>query len=228
MFQAMSSLRPLALLAMGAAVGMGAQAQTRISINGVVADTIQTFSRGAMAANRASGITIYARGNTTGSGNSFVMPITEIYLGRSKYAGLPDATVMGRTVGSALEVERIVEDTGERLTITLANCGVDYHRRVVLCDATPMGGQTQASQPVYSFSVRNAMAMEPDVNGNFVLQESLTRLTLTPSMLSMMASALQLDAMSVAAIRKLDFGTLENKIQIALRKQVPAAPYTPQ
>lgn len=228
MLARLSCVRHIAIAAMGLGIAMGAQAQTRVSINGVVADTIQTFSKGAMAANRASGISIHARGNTSGGANSFAMPITEIHIGRSKYVGLGDATVLGRTVGSALEIERIVEDTGERLTMTLANCGVDYHRRLVLCDATPMGGQTQLSQPVYTFTVRDAMAMEPDVNGKFVLRELLSKLTLTPTMLAQMASALQLDAMSVAAIRKLDFGTLENKIEIALRKQVVATPYIPQ
>lgn len=224
----LSCLRSVALVAAGLGIAAGAHAQTRLSINGLVADSVQTFSADALDAFSLKEVSVTARGNTAGAAGSFRMPITEIYLGASKYTGIGGGVVKGGSIGSALEITRISEESGRRIGLTLANFRIDYHRKLVLADVTPWGGKTVPEQAVYTYKVRRAMATEPDASGKLVLDERLVGLRLTPSMIERFTQALELDEISVAVIESTDFGELRQKIDIALRTPVSATPYVPQ
>lgn len=228
MLDRLSCVRQIAIAALGLGVAIGAQAQTRVSINGLVADSVQVFSQDAMDAYSLKSVTVSARGNTAGSGDTFRMPITEIYLGNSKYTGIGGGIVKGGAVGSALDISCLSEITGRRIGLTLANFRIDYHRKLVMADVTPHGSQTIANQAVYTYKVRRAMAIEADASGKLVLDERLVGLRLTPTMITQMTQALELDEVSVAVIESIEFGELKQKIDIAFRSPVSATPYAPQ
>ena len=228
MLNRLSRVRQVAIAALALGVAVGAHAQTKVSINGLVADSVQVFSQDAMDAYAIKSVTVTARGNTSGAGDTFRMPITEIYLGNSKYAGIGGAIVKGGAVGSALEITCLSEITGKRIGLTLANFRIDYHRKLVMADVTPLGSQTLANQAVYSYKVRRAMAIEADANGKLVLDERLVGLRLVPGMVTQMTHALELDEISVAVIESIEFGELKQKIDIALRSTVSDKPYIPQ
>lgn len=224
----LSCVRHIAIAAMGMGIAMGAQAQTRVSINGLVADSVQVFSQDAMDAYAIKSVTVSARGNTAGSGDTFRMPITEIYLGNSKYVGIGGGIVKGGAVGSALDISCLSDVTGQRIGLTLANFRIDYHRKLVMADVTPHGGQTITNQAVYTYKVRRAMAIEADASGKLVLDERLVGLRMTTNMVKQMTQSLELDEISVAVIESIEFGELKQKIDIAFRPLVSDKPYTAQ
>jgi hypothetical protein len=228
MFRSLSGVRHVAIAALSLGVAAGVQAQTRISINGLVADSVQVFSQDALDAYDLKSVTVTARGNASGSGNTFRLPITEVYLGNSKYSGIAGGIVKGGAVGSALEIACISDITGQRIGLTLANFRIDYHRKQVMADVTPLGGQTLANQAVYTYKVRRAMAIEADASGKLVLDERLVGLRLTPAMVAQMTRSLELDEISVAVIESIEFGELKQKIDIAFRAPVSDKPYIPQ
>lgn len=131
-------------------------------------------------------------------------------------------------MGSALEINGVSDITGERVGLTMANFRIDYHRKQVMADVTPMGGQTLTNQAVYDYKVRRAMAIEADASGKLVLDERLVGLRLTPSMLALMTRVLEFDEFSVGVVETLDFGELKQRIDIAFRAPVSDKPYTPQ
>lgn len=228
MFRNLSSVRHVAIAALSLGIAAGVHAQTRMSVNGLVADSVMVFSQKALDAYDLKYVTVTARGNASGAGGTFRMPITEVYLGQSKYSGIGGGIVKGGAVGSALEINGVSDITGERVGLTMANFRIDYHRKQVMADVTPMGGQTLTNQAVYDYKVRRAMAIEADASGKLVLDERLVGLRLTPSMLALMTRVLELDEFSVGVIETLDFGELKQKIDIAFRAPVSDKPYTPQ
>lgn len=228
MFRRFSTPRQLAIAALSLGIAAGVQAQTRVSINGLVADSVQVFSSDALDAFGLKEVTVSARGTTTGSGDTFRMPITEIYLGPSKYTGIGGGIFKGGSIGAALDMSRNSEVTGQPIGATLANFRIDYHRKLVLADFTPKGGKTLPEQPVYSYKVRRAMAIEADTSGKLTLDEKLVGLRMTPVMVQHLTQALELDEVAVAVIEGIEFGELRQKIDIAFRPLVSATPYTPQ
>lgn len=228
MLTRLSCVRHIAIAAMCLGIAMGAQAKTRVSINGLVADSVQVFSQDAMDAFAIKSVTVSARGNTAGGGDTFRMPITEIYLGPSKYTGIGGGIFKGGSIGAALEMTRVSTRSGKLIGTTLANFRIDYHRKLVLADVTPIGGATLPEQPVYTYTVRRAMAIEPDASGKLTLEESLTGLRLTSSMVQHFKQVLELDKISTVIIESIEFGELKQKIDIAYRSPVSATPYTPQ
>ncbi len=224
----LSCVRHIAIAAMGMGIAMGAQAQTRVSINGLVADSVQVFSQDAMDAYAIKSVTVSARGNTAGSGDTFRLPITEIYLGNSKYVGIGGGIVKGGAVGSALDISCLSDVTGQRIGLTLANFRIDYHRKLVMADVTPHGGQTITNQAVYTYKVRRAMAIEADASGKLVLDERLVGLRMTTNMVKQMTQSLELDEISVVVVESIELGELKQKLDIAFRPLVSDKPYTAQ
>lgn len=228
MLKHLTGTRPLAIAALGLGIALNAQAQTRLSINGLVADSVQVFSENAMDAFGLKNVTVAARGTASGGGDTFRMPITEIYLGSSKYTDIGGGVVKGGSIGAALEMTRQSTKTGKLIGTTLANFRIDYHRKLVLADVTPLGRATLPEQPVYTYTVRRAMAIEPDTSGKLTLDETLTGLRLTPSMVQHFKQVLELDKISVSIIESIEFGELKQKIGIAFRSPVSDKPYIPQ
>jgi hypothetical protein len=205
-----------------------ASAQLRISINGVSGDSIQVFSEGAMGAFELTGVTVTAKGNAVQTNSdSYRLPITEIYLGPSKYTGLAGGIVKGGAIGTGLLIARTSEVSGKRIGLTLANFRIDYHRKQVLADVTPLGGKTTANQAIYNFKVLRPMVQEPNAQGKLALEEVLGNLIFTPETLASLTAALELDELATFVISELDNGKLVQKIDLTLRAPVPTAPYVP-
>ena len=205
-----------------------ASAQLRISLNGVSGDSVQIFSEDALGAFDLKGVTVAAKGNTVQTnGSSYRMPITEIYLGPSKYTGLAGGIFKGGAIGSALLIARTSEVSGKRIGLTLANFRIDYHRKQVLADVTPVGGKTTAGQAIYNFKVLRPMVQEPNAQGKLALEEVLGNLIFTPETLASLTAALELDELATFVISELDNGKLVQKIDLTLRAPVPTAPYVP-
>lgn len=205
-----------------------AMAQTRILLNTLTADSFQTFSDEAVASFDLKNVTVTARGNARETPDAYRMPITEIYLGPSKFTGLAGSTYKGGSVGSALEITRVHEKTGQRIGLTMANFRINYHSKKVIADVTPLGGTTTPEQAIYDFQVIRPMVFEPNAQGKFVLEETLGDLRLTPETVVSFTKALQLDAVSVIVIKGIDFGTLVQSINLAPRAATPTTPYIAQ
>lgn len=205
-----------------------AVAQTRILINTLTADSFQTFSDDAVASFDLKNVTVTARGNAQATQDAYRMPITEIFLGPSKFTGLAGGTYKGGSVGSALEITRVHEKTGQRIGLTMANFRINYHSKKVIADVTPIGGKTTLEQAIYDFQVIRPMVFEPNAQGKFVLEETLGDLRLTPETVLTFTKALELDPVSVIVIKGIDFGTLVQNINLAPRAATSTTPYTAQ
>ncbi len=205
-----------------------AMAQTRILINTLTADSFQTFSEDAIGAFELKNVTITARGNAQATPDAYRLPITEIYLGPSKFTGLAGGTYKGGSIGSALEITRVIKKTGQRVGLTMANFRINYHSKKVIADVTPIGGKTTLDQAIYDFQVIRPMVFEPNAQGKFVLEERLGELRLTPESVTSFTNALALDAVSVILIKALDFGTLVQSINLAPRAATSTTPYIAQ
>lgn len=205
-----------------------ASAQLRISINSLTADSVQIFSKDALFAFNLLETTVTAKGNTVQTnGSSYSMPITEVYLGPSKFTGPAGGIIKGGATGSALLISRDSEVTGKRVGVTLANFRIDYHRKQVLADVTPTGGKTTSDQAIYNFKVLRPMVLEPNAQGKLALEEVLGDLRFTPETIASLTVALELDAMAVAVIPHIDNGKLVQKIDLTLRAPARTAPYVP-
>lgn len=223
-----SIFRPLCAVALSAVLGLSATsatAQLRLPINSLAADSFQTFSDDAVNAFAMKNVTVTARGNTREADGEYRMPITEIYLGPSKYTGLGGGIFKGGSIGAALEFTRIQEKTGQRIGLTLANFRIDYHSKKVIADVTPIGGTTTPEQAIYDFQVIRPIVQEPNAQGKLVMEELLGDLRLTPEAVASFTKALSLDAVSVIVIKGIDFGTLFQSINLTIRATTPATPY---
>lgn len=225
-----TSLRPLIGWATALACAFGAthaNAQLRLPVNTLTADSVQTFSQDALGAFDLKGVSITAKGNTRASDASYRMPITELYLGPSKYTGVAGAIYKGGAVGSALLISRASEVTGQRIGLTLANFRINYHSKQVVADVTPLGGKTTPEQAIYNFKVVRPIVQEPNAQGKLALEEVLGDLRFTPETIRALVNALELDEIDEAVISDLDNGKLVQKIDLTPRAATPAAPYIP-
>ncbi len=200
----------------------------KIMINALTADSVQQFSENARFSFETVGVVVEARGNTKGSGTAFVLPITDITLGASKYEGLLPAVVKGSSSGAALEIWGINEETGAKMGVTLANFKIDYHAQRVLADVTPVGGVTAKEAQVYSFQVKRPLVVTKLPSGKTGLQEVLGNLVLTPSMQQVFIKALNLPDFMAVVLPSIDFGTLTQTIDLAFRPTTNPAPYVPE
>lgn len=205
-----------------------AQAQLRLPVNTLSADSFQTFSEDALAAYDLKGVTVTAKGNARAAADgSYRLPITELLIGPSKYVGMAGGVVKGGAVGSALLIARTSEISGKRIGLTLANFRTDYHGKRVLADVTPIGGKTTAGQAIYTFRVLRPIVLEPNAQGKFLMEEVLGDLRLTPESIASLVAALELDEIDQAVLTEIDNGTLVQKIDLTPRAAVSAAPYVP-
>ena len=200
-----------------------AHAQLTVPVNTLTADSVQEFTDTARTSFALFGIQVTGKGNTREVEGTYVMPITSITLGKSKYVGTPDATVKGSSTGSALDIHRT--DKGVLRRITLANFTVDYHRKLVLADVTPLGQSVIPQTPVYHFTVKRPLDLNINAQGLIQLDEQLVNLRLTDSMIQTMSSALNLPSFAGAVMKATDYGTLAQTILVKWRTATPMTPY---
>lgn len=200
-----------------------AHAQLTVPVNTLTADSVQEFTEMAQDSFDLLGIQVTAKGNTRKLDGTYRMPITSITLGKSKYVGTPDAAVKGSSTGSALEIARL--DRGTRRNVTLANFTVDYHRKLVLADVTPLGQSVIPQTPVYHFTVKRPLDLNINAQGLIQLDEQLVNLRLTDSMIQTMSSALNLPSFAGAVMKATDYGTLAQTILVKWRTATPMTPY---
>ncbi len=212
-----------------------AKADSVMLLNGLQANSVQTFSAGAATAFALSNIKITPKGNATQPEIGqlkvpiMIMPITSTTYAKSKYVGLPTAAVAGEAKGSALEFERD-NLLGRTYGLTLANFRTDYHARTVSADVTVRGEATVGQVPIYRFEVQRAMAQEPDANGLMLgFNERLGELKLTPEAADLFIRGLNLLPITRKLLLNLDYGTLYQSV--ILLPRLPAAinkPYVAQ
>ena len=198
-----------------------------VPLNFLMGDSVQTMSDEAVDAFVAGGVSFKPLGNTTavdvpGSQVSFLYPITKITLS-------PQLKVTsGCAIGSALEVSRVARGRG-LLKLVIANFCMDYEKKLVLVDMTPMGGETIKQTPLYSFTLATPLGIKYKFPMTVYGHEVLNDLHLTDSGINIMVRALALSSVLRAATASItEHGAITNDIKVQLRsKPVSTTPYTP-
>ena len=198
-----------------------------IPLNFLMGDSVQTMSDESADAFAAGGVSFKPLGNTTavnvpGSQVSFLYPITKITLS-------PQLKVTsGCAMGSALEISRVAKGRG-LVKLVVANFCMDYEKKLVLVDMTPMGGETIKQTPLYSFTLATPLGIKYKFPMTVSGHEVLNNLHLTDEAINAMAKALGLSAALKAATASItEHGAITNDIKVQLRsKPVSTTPYTP-
>lgn len=221
------SLRLSAVAAIVSLSAVSAQALT-LPTNFLVADSVQEFTSDNLDALDLVGMTIAARGTASavkagpyGTPAAFSFPITKIVIG----SGLKIAS--GTASGAALYFDRMNEDTGAILGLTLANFTIDYTKHQVLADTTPKGGSTQKLMPLYNFTVNTPLGLKYKFPLNITLHEQLGDLRLTDQARNVILTTMELNADIVDESLRASFGTLTQDVTTKLRsKAVNTTPYS--
>jgi len=203
-----------------------------LPINATVSNSVQAFPADNLAAFDLVKLTIEGRGTTyvakagtPGETNgtitpvAFGFPITKIVIGnRLNIAS-------GSAVGSALLLQRFNDDTGATVGFTLANFTIDYNRKQVLADTTPVGGKTTVQMPLYNFVATTPLGLKYVFPLSVTGHEVLGQLALTPQAKAVFTSALELPEFALFAL-DYDYGTLTQDISLKLRSRpVSTRPY---
>ncbi|MCH8181486.1 MAG: hypothetical protein IIA02_17165 [Proteobacteria bacterium] len=190
--------------------------------NAIQADAIQAFSPDAQGANELVGITIEPRGNATavpGTPGAYNLPVTSISLQLTGVAG-------GASTGSALEFNRINEDTGLPKRVTLANFRIDFTTRQVLADATQSGKGTVANTPIFNFHEKTPLGLKYRFPLGLGGQQVLDQLFLTPEAKKVFMEGLELPDFTEEVLSVLDFGTITvNVVAMPRTRPVSSRPY---
>lgn len=225
------TFRSIAIASVLGMAALSAQANLTIPINFTVSNSVQKFPNDVLGAMGLAYITIEARGTATAVGtvfqtegqsnnNAYNMPVTKIVIGNALNIA------SGSAVGSALVFSRYDMDTGERfLQLTLANFTIDYVRKQVLADVTPLGKATAKQQAIYNFHVATPLALKYKFPVSITGHEVLDKLMLTPETKASYTQALELQSFEVFAL-DLDYGSLTQDISLKLRSRpVSTTPY---
>ncbi|MDO9237618.1 MAG: hypothetical protein Q7U28_16490 [Aquabacterium sp.] len=198
-----------------------------IPLNFLMGDSVQTMSDESVDAFVAGGVSFKPLGNTTavdvpGSQVSFLYPITKITLSSQL------KVTSGCAIGSALEISRVAKGRG-LVKLVVANFCMDYDKKLVLVDMTPMGGETIKQAPLYSFTLATPLGIKYKFPMTVSGHEVLNNLHLTDEAINVMAKALGLSAALKAATASItEHGAITNDIKVQLRsKPVSTTPYTP-
>ena len=148
-----------------------------------------------------------------GTPAAFSFPITKIVIG----SGLKIAS--GSASGAALYFDRMNEDTGAILGLTLANFTIDYVKHQVLADTTPKGGSTLKMMPLYNFTVNTPLGLKYSFPLNITLHEQLGDLRLTDQARNVILTTMELNADIVDESLRASFGTLTQDVSTNLRKK---------
>jgi hypothetical protein len=227
------TLRSIVVSSLLATAALSAHANLTIPINFTVSNSVQKFPSDVLSLMGLAYINIEARGTATAIGNivngtdgapaihdTYNMPVTKIVIGNKLNIA------SGSAVGSALVFSRYDIDTGERyLALTLANFTIDYVRKQVLADVTPLGGTTNKQQAIYNFSVATPLALKYRFPVSVTGHEVLNKLYLTPETKAAYTQALELQVFETPTL-DMDFGTLTQDISLKLRSRpINATPY---
>lgn len=190
--------------------------------NAIQADAIQAFSTDAQGANELVGITVEPRGNATavaGVPGAYNLPITSISLQLTGVTG-------GASTGSALEFNRINEDTGQPKRVTLANFRIDFTTKQVLADATQSGKTTVGNTPIFNFHEKAPLGLKYRFPLGLGGQQVLDQLFLTPEAKKVFMEGLELPDFTEEVLTILDFGTITiNVVAMPRTRPVSSRPY---
>lgn len=229
-------LAAVSLRATAAAVALfavsAAHADLTIPFAWTESNSVQTFTQDNLDSFDLVHLSVVAKGNAKavgapingGSGSvnyqSYSFPITKIVIG----SGLKIAS--GTASGAALYFDRMNEDTGAMLGLTLANFTIDYAKKQVLADTTPKGGTTLKMMPLYNFTVNTPLGLKYSFPLKITLHEQLGDLRLTAQAQNIILTTLELNADIVAESLAASFGTLTQDVTTTLRsKAVSTTPY---
>ena len=216
--------RALAISAAIAAAPMSAHAALTLSIptNALQANGILAFSQDGQDGMEAIGISLKPLGNTTAVPNakaSFVLPVTSISLQLVKIAG-------GATAGSALEFNRVNDETGEARRVTLANFSIDFNAKKILADSKQAGKATASKTPIFDFNEQTSLGLKYRFPLSITGKQILDKLFLTTEGKAVLKDGLQLPEIADVVLDTFDFGTITVDVAVKLRsKPVSARPY---
>lgn len=222
-----SSILTCALASAATFSAVSAHALT-LPTNALVANSVQQFTQDNLDSFTTVNLVVEPRGTTyvdkaapAGSETplAFGFPITKIVI------GLTLNIQSGTASGAALYFNRLNDDTGARLGLTLANFTINYLTKQVLADTTPKGGTTVTQMPLYNFTTNSPLALKYKFPLTILLNEQLGNLKLTTQAKQALITALELPDVTQSAL-EFDFGTLTQDVTAQLRaRPVNATPY---
>lgn len=222
-----SSIRTSAFALAAAVSTVSAHALT-LPTNTLVANSVQQFTQDNLDSFTTVNLVVEPRGTTyvdkpapagTETPLAFGFPITKIVI------GLTLNIQSGSASGAALYFNRLNDDTGARLGLTLANFTINYQTKQVLADTTPKGGITVTQMPLYNFTTNSPLALKYKFPLTILLNEQLGNLKLTTQAKQALITALELPDVTQPAL-DFDFGTLTQDVTAQLRaRPVNATPY---
>lgn len=222
-----SSIRSGAVALAAVVSAVSAHALT-LPTSALVANSVQQFTQDNLDSFTTVNLVVEPRGTTyvdkaapAGSETplAFGFPITKIVI------GLTLNIQSGTASGAALYFNRLNDDTGARLGLTLANFTINYLTKQVLADTTPKGGTTVTQMPLYNFTTNSPLALKYKFPLTILLNEQLGNLKLTTQAKQALITALELPDVTQPAL-EFDFGTLTQDVTAQLRaRPVNATPY---
>jgi len=218
-----TAVRALALTAAIMALPMAAHAALTLTLptGAIQANATQAFSEDAQGAFDLTGVVVKPLGNATAVPNvpgAFNLPVTSISLQLVKVAG-------GSSAGSALEFNRVNEDTGEPVRVTLANFRIDFKTKKVLADATQKGQATVPNFEIYNFREKTPLGFKYQFPLSISGKQVLDQLFLTEPAKKLFLDGLQLPEFVNEVLNVVDFGTITVDVNAKLRKPVSSRPY---
>jgi len=218
-----TAVRALAFTAAVMALPMAAHAGLALTLptNAIQANAAQVFSTDALGAFELTAVTVTPRGNATsiaGVTGGYNLPVTSISLQLVKISG-------GASTGSALEFNRINEETGEATRVTLANFRIDFNTKKVLADATQKGKATVPNFEVYNFREKTPLGLKYKFPLSVSGKQVLDQLFLTPAAQLLFREGLQLPDFTDEVLKIVDFGVINIDVNLKLRKPVSTRPY---
>lgn len=201
---------------------LGSPLALTIPTNFLQADAVLPFSEDALNAFSLVGITIKPLGNASmvpNMQNVFNLPVTSISLELIKVAG-------GSASGSALELNRLDEDTGKATRLTLANFAIDFNAKKIFADSTPLGKATMKKVSIFEFKEQTQLALKYKFPLSISLKQILDKLFLTSEAKKLIKEELELPEIADTVLEITDFGTINIDVGVKLRSRpVSTRPY---
>lgn len=218
------AIRAFALGAAIVAAPLSAQAALSLTIptNALQANAVQAFSQDAQDGFDIVGITLKPLGNATAVPNvlgAYNLPVTSIALQFIKIAG-------GASTGSALEFNRIDDDTGKATRVTLANFSIDFNTKKILADATQQGKATVNKTPIFDFHEQTPLGLKYQFPLSITGKQILDKLFLTTEGKKLFKVGLELPDIADLVLETTDFGTITIDVAVKPRNRpVSNRPY---
>ncbi|TDP80748.1 hypothetical protein EV672_11184 [Aquabacterium commune] len=218
------AIRAFALGAAIVAAPMAAQAALSLTVptNALQANAVQAFSQDALDSFDIVGITLKPLGNASVVPNlpgAYNLPVTNISLQLVKIAG-------GSSTGSALEFNRLDDDTGKRTRVTLANFSIDFNAKKILADATQQGQAVVKKTPIFDFHEQTPVGLKYQFPLSITGKQVLDKLFLTLEGKKVFKAGLELPDIADLVLDTTDFGTITIDVAVKLRsKPVSNRPY---